>query len=469
MKTILKFFAILFTAFLLVLSCDNENDVIIISDEPEKEDVWKLTWSDEFNGTEINQDNWEHKIGDGTLYGENPGWGNDQKQLYTSDPANSYITTDNEGNSVLVIEAIEDGADPKYPYTSARMTTENLQSFRYGKIEARIKLPYSQSIWPAFWTLGINKSECGWPGSGEIDIMEMLGNQEHKVTGNVHYIDENKRHNEELGTSIISSGKYSDDYHVYSIVWTPDSIKWFVDDTQYHEKQITDDMMEFRRSHYLILNIAVGGYWPGYPDETSVFPQKMFVDYVRVYEDTTLNAPEEVFTDPCEVMGGGNEIAIHAINSNFTDFHDVKIVSYGPGTSPDVSLSTVAVEGGSSVLATYPGGDWGGIWFQLNQAMDMSAYVGGDLVVKLNIPEEIVDFEVKLESHGGVGSVNLLDYPSTPLEKGYSEYTIPLSVFIDQGLSLVDLTIPFSLWNPKDAEGNYVEGDMFIDDLYFEE
>jgi beta-glucanase (GH16 family) len=451
-------------SFLLtILSCDKKEDTSIIEANP-----WKLKWSDEFAGPQINPENWVHELGDGTLYGDNPGWGNNQKQWYTADPSNSYIETDNSGNSVLVIEAIKNGTNPDYPYTSARMTTENLQTFRYGRIEARIKLPFSQGVWPAFWTLGSNKAACGWPGCGEIDIMEMLGNKEENITANLHYVDKNNNHNEDLGTSTIGSGKYSDDYHVYSIIWTPDSVTWFVDGKKYHEKTIEADMKEFSKSQFLILNLAVGGYWPGYPDETSVFPQKMYIDYVRVYEDSTLVTTPEVLDDPCEVMGGTTDIAVQAISSNFPEFNNVKIVSYGPGTSPVVSVSTIAVDGGSSVMAEFPGGNWGGIWFELDSALDMSSFSEGRLVVSLNIPPEIVNFEVKLESTGGVGSVNLLDYPSVPEDKGFARYTIPLADFVSLGLKLDKLTIPFALWNPKDANSKYVAGNVFIDKLYFE-
>jgi hypothetical protein len=236
----------------------------------------------------------------------------------------------------------------------------------------------------------------------------------------------------------------------------------------YHEKSFGEDMKEFTKSHYLLLNLAVGGYWPGYPDETSVFPQKMYVDYVRVYEDTTLVTAPEITDDPCEVMGGGSEIAVQAMSTNFPAFDSVKIVSYAPGSSPVISLSAVAVDGGSSVKVQFQGGSWGGIYFQLASAVDMSLFSEGRLVVSLIIPEEIVDFEVKLESTGGVGSLNLLDYPSQPGDKGFTVYSIPLADFVALGLKLEKLTIPFALWNPKDADGNYVAGNVFIDNIHFE-
>jgi beta-glucanase (GH16 family) len=458
MKT--KNLFIVFISLTLMISCNKDNS----TSGPD----WKLKWSDEFDGPQVSTDNWVYETGDGTLYGDNPGWGNNEKQLYTAEAANSYIQTDDKGNSVLVIEAIQNGTDPKYPYTSARMTTEGKQTFRYGKIEARIKLPYSQGVWPAFWTMGIDKPECGWPGCGEIDIMEMLGNQESTVHGNVHYIDSTKNHNEDLGTVSLSTGKYSDDYHIYSIIWTPDNIQWLVDNKEFHTKAIGPDMKEFTKSHYLLLNLAVGGFWPGYPDETSVFPQKMMIDYVKVYEDRNLSAEAEVTGDSCETMGVPAGIATSAISSTFPDFNDIKLIAYGGGKSPVASVSTIAIDGTSSVQVTYPGGVWGGVYFQLNSVLDMSSYSGGKLVVSVNLPPDVVNFEVKLESNDGVGSLNLLDYPSVAEDKGFSKYTIPLDDFVALGLNLANLKIPFALWNPKNAAGKFPACSVLIDNIRFE-
>ncbi|NQT26256.1 glycoside hydrolase family 16 protein, partial [candidate division KSB1 bacterium] len=371
-------------------------------------------------------------------------------------------------DSVLFIEANETQIE-ELEYTSTKLTTENLFTFRFGKVEARIKLPYGQGIWPAFWTLGSNKPEIDWPGCGEIDILEMIGGAEETVHGNIHYVNSDHEHDENLGTSTFVEGKYSDDYHLYSIEWSPANIKWFVDGESYHEIEITDDMKEFLRSHYLILNVAVGGYWPGSPDETSVFPQKMYVDYVRVYRDTTLtNIPDEPVLDVDEeTMGLGSSSALAAINRDFTAFHNIKIVKYGPA-SPDISVSTVAIDGETSILAVYDGGNWGGFWFELDVAIDMSQYHNGNLIVMLDVPENIADFEVKLESTGGFGSVNLLNYSSEPVDNNFEKFTIPLADFVALGLYLENIHIPFALWNPKDSEGEYTGGNVLVDNIYFE-
>lgn len=434
----------------------------------EVESKWVLTWSDEFDGESIDLTKWTHMIGDGTDYGEQPGWGNNEKQFYTDDPNNSGIIIDDDGESVLFIKAIDEQVGES-EYTSAKLTTESLFTFRFGKIEARIKLPYSQGIWPAFWMLGSNKPQIDWPGCGEIDIMEMLGGAEETVYGNIHYVNADHEHDEDLGFSVLGEGKYSDDYHIYSIEWSPGNIKWLVDGKYFHEIEITTDMKEFLRSHFLILNVAVGGYWPGYPDETSIFPQRMYVDYIRIYQDTTLiDIPAEpVLVVDEETMGLGSTSALAAINSDFTPFHDIKIVKYGPA-SPDISVSTVAIDGETSILAVYSGGNWGGFWFELDSPIDMSEYENGNLVVMLDVPENIADFEVKLESTGGFGSVNLLDYPSEPVDNNYDKFIIPLADFVALGLNLESLTIPFALWNPKGIGGEYTGGNVLVDNIYFE-
>ena len=276
---------------------------------------WVLLWSDEFSGKSVDLTKWNYMTGDGTDYGEQPGWGNNEQQYYTDSPANSGIIVDDEGDSVLFIKAVKEQVE-SYEYTSAKLSTENLFAFRFGKVEARIKLPYSQSIWPAFWTLGTNKPEIDWPGCGEIDILEMLGGSEETVHGNIHFVNSDNEHDENPGSSTREEGKYSDDYHIYTMEWSPETIKWLIDGESFHEIDITGDMKEFLRSQYLLLNVAVGGYWPGYPDETTVLPQNMYVDYIRVYQDTTLdNIPGEPPLDVDEeTMGLGSSSALAAIN-----------------------------------------------------------------------------------------------------------------------------------------------------------
>ena len=235
-----------------------------------------LAWADEFNGTEIDLTNWTHELGAS-------GWGNQELQNYTARPVNSYIS-----NGQLVIEARKEnfgGAD----YTSARMITMGKREFTYGRIDIRAKLPVGQGMWPALWMLGANFTSVGWPHCGEIDIMENVGFEPHTVHGTAHYGPPNS--NQSLNPSgnsynIPAGQTFADEFHVYTIIWENNSIKWFVDDNQFHsitQSQIGGDY-NFNNNFFFIFNIAVGGQWPGSPDASTVFPQRMFVDYVRVFQ-----------------------------------------------------------------------------------------------------------------------------------------------------------------------------------------
>jgi beta-glucanase (GH16 family) len=165
-------------------------------------------------------------------------------------------------------------------YTSASLTTDGKHSWTYGKIEARMKLPKGQGIWPAFWMLGQNIHQVGWPRCGEIDIMEHI-NSEDILYGTLHW--HNGKHISS-GTSIPCEVSK---FHNYSVEWDKDSIRWFLDGARYHGVFIKDSINsteEFHRPHYIILNLAIGGDWPKNPDETTLFPDTVFVDYVRVYQ-----------------------------------------------------------------------------------------------------------------------------------------------------------------------------------------
>jgi beta-glucanase (GH16 family) len=262
----------LFLVFSLLIACNND---------PEPTDGYEgytLEWSDEFNSN-LNPENWNYETGDGTDYGLAPGWGNSELQLYTTSSQNSIIQPDEEGNSVLAIIAKEEPGNNRF--SSAKITTQNKQSFRFGRIEARIKVPEGKGLWPAFWLLGDNITEIDWSGCGEIDIMEVIGNQPSVVHSTVHYTTSENKH-EGDGLSYDAGVSLSADYHIYRLDWTPTTMTFFMDDIQVHEVMIEEDMKEFLRSFYIVFNIAVGGNWPGSPDETTVFPQKMMIDWVRV-------------------------------------------------------------------------------------------------------------------------------------------------------------------------------------------
>nr|WP_315795635.1 RICIN domain-containing protein [Paenibacillus sp. BIC5C1] len=231
---------------------------------------WNLVWSDEFNGSSLNTSNWSAEIGTGS-----GGWGNNELQYYTNRTENLQVTGGN-----LVITARKENYNGS-SYTSARIKTQGLKDFTYGKVEARIKLPSGQGLWPAFWMLGSNINSVGWPKSGEIDIMERVNNNAF-VNGTVHW-DANGH----ADYGKISENLDFSQFHVYSIEWDSKYIRWFVDGKQFNEFYIengTGNTEEFQRPFFLLLNMAVGGNWPGSPNNATPFPSQMLVDYVRVYQ-----------------------------------------------------------------------------------------------------------------------------------------------------------------------------------------
>ena len=245
---------------------------------------WQLVWSDEFDGNSLNDSNWTHEIGGN-------GWGNNELQYYTDRDTNSYVS-----NGYLTIQALKENYSA-WNYTSARLKTQGKQFFKYGKILARIKLPYGQGIWPAFWMLGESFPTVGWPACGEIDIMELVGGPtgDNTVYGTAHWADANGQHAQYGNSYTLSSGIFADGFHLFSIIWDDQSIKWYVDNQLYNVIDITPtSLSEFHNDFFIILNIAVGGNWPGPPDPTTVFPQKMEIDYIRVYIDDPNSVGEEL-------------------------------------------------------------------------------------------------------------------------------------------------------------------------------
>ncbi len=250
------------------------------STENTNTDFTNLVWSDEFNqadGSAPSSANWTYDTDAG-------GWGNGERENYTSSINNSFIS-----NNMLIIKAIYTGPSlASGNFTSARLKTQGKQFWQYGKTEARIALPYGDGIWPAFWMLGTSISSVGWPKCGEIDILEMIGGTngaakgggDNEIFGTIHW-DNGGVQSSGSSTSIT----IGTNFHVYSVIWNSSTIKIGVDGTYYYSGNITPSVMdEFRAPFFIILNIAVGGGWPGNPDISTVFPQYMYVDWVRVYQ-----------------------------------------------------------------------------------------------------------------------------------------------------------------------------------------
>lgn len=282
---------------------------------------WQLVWDDEF--TDSVGSSWTFETGNGSS-----GWGNNELEYYLAENA----TVEN-GNLVITAKKESTGG---YSYTSARMNTSGSQSFKYGKIEARIKLPTGTGLWPAFWMLGSNMGSVGWPYSGEIDIMERI-NTENVVYGTVHWWA--NLHASYSGTSTALD---MSQYHVYTVEWDASMMKWYVDGVLFHEMSILNnvgDTDEFHKEFYLLLNLAVGGNWPGFTVDDSVLPAKMYVDYVRVYQDSL------------------NTASTHTGTANSTMFStQVEAENYA-NMSGVTTESTSDMDGGSDV-SSFDTGDW---------------------------------------------------------------------------------------------------------------
>ncbi len=236
---------------------------------------YDLVWNDEFSGSSIDPNFWVFETGDGCP--NLCGWGNNELQYYRQE--NAWVS-----DGVLTIEARKENFQGS-EYTSTRMKTQGKKSFQYGRIDIRALLPKGQGIWPALWMLGNNITSVGWPKCGEIDIMEMIGGngRENQTHGTLHW--DSNGHASTGGSYTLSSGTFADEYHVFSIIWDETTIKWLVNDHQFHVIDITPGhMSEFHAEHFFIFNIAVGGNWPGNPDASTLFPQQMNVDYIRVFQ-----------------------------------------------------------------------------------------------------------------------------------------------------------------------------------------
>ncbi len=242
-----------------------------------EERTWQVVWSDEFDGAAgqlPDPAKWTYDLGRG-----DNGWGNAELQSYTNDPENVSL----DGNGNLVITARRNGAS----FTSARIKTQGLFERTYGRFEARMKTPYGPGMWPAFWLLGSNIDEVSWPQCGEIDVMELRGQIPDKIAGSLHgpgYSGGNAI----TSDFALENGRFDSEYHVFAIEWGQDYIDYFVDDFLYQriEKKDVPGEWVYDQPFFMILNVAVGGNYVGFPTSQTPFPQPMTIDYVRVSERT---------------------------------------------------------------------------------------------------------------------------------------------------------------------------------------
>lgn len=323
--------------------------------------AWKLAWADEFNlpaGAPPDAAKW-------TLEFKGDGFGNNELEFYTRRPEN--CRHDGKGN--LVLEARKERFQNR-GFSSARLHTSGHFSQRYGRIEARLQLPAGgKGIWPAFWMLGDNLGPKGWPACGEIDIMEWLGSAKNEIHGSLHgpgYSGANPVHGE---ARIEPAG-----FHVYAVEWEPGQIRWYVDQKLYETRGPADlrgKAWVYDHPFFIILNLAVGGAWPGAPDASTPFPQQMLVDYVRVYTDTALKADEsvkaveapkaEAFSGPTLQKIPGRVLASHFMNGGEGKaYHDSDAENQGGEyrRAEGVDLQACQDEGGGFNVGWVKKGEW---------------------------------------------------------------------------------------------------------------
>ncbi|QKG56598.1 family 16 glycosylhydrolase [Hymenobacter sp. BRD128] len=335
--------------------------------------TYQLVWSDEFtNGI---GPNWQFETGN------NNGWGNNEKEYYQA--ANATVA-----NGVLQITAKKESVGG-FGYTSARMKTQNLKDFKFGRIEARIKLPLGQGLWPGFWMMGSNISSVGWPQCGEIDIMEHI-NADNTIYGTAHWYSGG--HAQYGKTMTTTAG----DWHVYSVEWTPTAINWFVDGVQYCAFNITNgtgNTQAFQNPFFILLNLAVGGNLPGQAIDDTKLPATMYVDYVRVSQLVTTttgttrtlqaeaaNVNSGMVAEPCSDIGGGQDMG-HIAAGNYLVFNNInfpvtgaytlsyRVASPNGGTvSSDLNAGAIQL-GNTAIPAT---GGWQ-TWTTVSKTVNINA------------------------------------------------------------------------------------------------
>ncbi len=242
--------------------------LLLLSAEMNGQGKWKEVWSDQFSGNTLSLANWKVETGTG-----NNGWGNQELQYYTGEEPNLQVA-----NGELRIIARKEEKNGR-SFSSARIKTQDLQFWKYGKVEARIRLPWGKGLWPAFWMLGQDIAQAGWPKCGEIDIMEHV-NEVPEINGTMHWDSAGRKYHG--GTVLLPN---PGDYHLYSVEWDSEKITWLLDNKPYWEEKTGESLPsrnEFHHNFFLLFNLAVGGDWPGSPDSGTVFPDTLHVDFVRV-------------------------------------------------------------------------------------------------------------------------------------------------------------------------------------------
>ena len=415
-----------------------------------------LLFEDNFDGvidTLPDSSKWTYDIGNGDW-----GWGNQQLEYNTNNATN--VSMDGEGH--LRITAREENMGSCWhggacAYTSARINTRNLFSTTYGRIEGRFKMPSGKGLWPAFWMLGTDLGTAGWPACGEIDIFEYRGQEPNKTQGAIHglgYSGGNAFHGVHNNATPLDA-----DFHVYAVDWEPELIQWSIDGLTYfavHANQLNGGQIwAFEHPFFMIMNVAVGGTFLDNPDETTIFPQTMLVDYVRVYGHDTNSAPLDlmpfcldVFHEPpCENMFLVDDETRHYYIYNSSYQH---------------STSTDAYEGVESAMLTANGGSWWGGGIHSSTPVNMSSYTTMHVALKANSPN-FSSVEIRMEADGQSAAVTVI-----AASYGYSNdgqwhaLEIPLTDFT--GLDLTNVTGLFMLGGGMETAG----AELLVDAVSFE-
>lgn len=374
-----------------------------------------LVWSDEFNYSGLPDSNfWGNEVG----YIRN-----NELQYYTDRDLDNQVVRNGNLELIALRESFQG-----FAYTSASINTKGKLSVNYGKIEARMKLPMGQGLWPAFWTLGINIDTAGWPACGEIDIMEHVNN-EMLTYGTAHWAGNGGKH-------VSSGGSFSLDpaiFHVYSIIWDSSVITWFVDGAQYYQLNIAGGQTsELQLPQYLLLNLAVGGNWPGSPDATTVFPATTFIDYVRIY-DMTGAPPPPPPVETCPTYSGPNLVLNGGFESGLTSWK--------------VSTGTAVSQTANALCGSY------------SAKLGGNARNGLEQTVTGLQPNTTYTLKVqgKVSVSGVNGTVGVKNFGGTTITTSVvSTSYVPLSITFTTGSSSTSAVIYG--WN---ASGNYIYLDAF--------
>lgn len=438
-----------------LFGCGTGSGPTSIPDRPETPELpppVNLIWSEEFNGNSLDTSVWNYELGAS-------GWGNNEWQEYTSDPANIRV----EGGNLVITARCDSGVcgSQDGSITSARINTKNKFTFQYGTIQARIKAPPGQGMWAAFWMMGSNIDTDGWPACGEVDIMEIFdgASTNDKVHTVVHWDDGG--HVFEGGSKQFAA-PMSDDFHTYEVEWNDTQVIGRVDGQQFFVKTINPTTMsELLNDYFLLLNVAVGGNLGGVPVTNQVWAHDMQVDWIRIYSDTV--PPPIIPPVP------GNTAGIYSETTYDATIPYSQIVNSadwsGNITVPnDTSTAVTPVDGTYVLSADYQLGitDWGGIALSLDGA-DMTPYSTLAFSIDSSAIATFDDLKIEIEDSSATkASVQLASYvPTTSANWQY--YEIPLSAFAGANLASVNY---LGLYSPVDVGDNLLAGTLYFDNIY---